>query len=118
MSKSIEEIHAYNAEHGVLETNPVTPDYHEIERETFYFEELTKQDEIVLERLRIVTDGYVPHYEVSYCHAIINGVKAEIMNFPYQIPKRGAKKFLVQECKEQGIFIKDICSMEKWSILR
>ncbi|UOE58002.1 hypothetical protein [Cytobacillus oceanisediminis] len=114
---AIEKIMKENAALGVNETNPVPPTYHDREMTTVYFDQLTRSDRIVLERLRLVTDRYVPYYELSYCHAMVNGEPAEILNFPSPIPKRGWGRYLVDKCKKQGIFIKDLCDRSKISIL-
>lgn len=89
--------------------------YNEREMETVYFEELTRKDKIVLERLRLLTDPFLPFYDVSYCHALVNGQPSEIIDFPSEIPKRGTTRYLVDACKRQGIYIKDITNPLKIS---
>lgn len=117
--KTTEQIIHENALYGVQESNPLTSgDYHEIERDIVYFDELKKSDKIVLNRLRLVTDAGFPRYDVSYIYVTVNGKKSELCDFPSQLPKRGYKKYLVDVCKEQGIFIKDLCNDGKISILR
>jgi hypothetical protein len=107
--------------YGAIETNGLKDgqSYHEMERENVYFDEITSKDKVVMERLRLITDSYVPFYDISYIHITFNGKPAELLDFPYsQLNKRGWKKQLVELCKDRGIFIKDLVSPMTISILR
>lgn len=102
---------------GVNETNPLPAGTHDYDLETIRFDELTKKDRIVLERLRLVTDPFLSFYDVSYFHAKVNGTPCEIVGFPYQIPKKDMFRFLVDVCKKHKLYIKDITNPSKISRL-
>lgn len=113
----VEQILRDNSAYGVQETNPVPKGYHEREMQSMCFNELTKKDKIVLERLRLITDPWLPYYDVSYCHCLVNGQQTDIVGFPSEIPKRGKERYLVDICKRNGIYIKDITNSAKISTL-
>lgn len=105
----------------VDETNPLEngQDYHEEERIYVYFEELTSEDEIEMERLRLLTDSGLPFYDISYIHIIYNGKKAQLLDFPVnKLPKKGWKEKMIDICKKNNIFIKHIVHPDRVSILR
>jgi hypothetical protein len=93
----------------VRETNPLPrPDFHKEDRPEIYWEDLRRTDRIELERLRFVTDPGFPVLELSYCYLIVNGQKRRLVGCHpfYRVPKKGWKRYLVQACKDRGIFIK------------
>lgn len=97
--------------YGVIEYNSITPGYHEIERENGSWYELKKSDRIIAERIRLITDPGFPWFDISYFHLWVNGTPTEFRDFPViQLPKKGYKKVLIEECQKQGIFVKDIAS--------
>lgn len=103
------------------ETNPLENGqaYHEEERMTVYFDELKSDDNIEMERLRLLTETELPFYDISYIHIIYNGNKAELLDFPVkQLPKKGWKETIIDICKEKNIFIEHVVHPERVSILR
>jgi hypothetical protein len=59
-------------------------------------------------RLRLLSDPGFPAWDVSYCHGVLNGRHVDV-ELPFsQIPKRGYKKYLYNEAKKTGVFIKGL----------
>lgn len=100
-----------------LETNPLpSPDYHQVERKRIDWSQLKRTDKIECERLRLLTDPRSPVFDISYFHVIVNGERYQVHNLPFtNLPKRRWKSKLVQACKDQGIFIRNL--FENVSIL-
>jgi hypothetical protein len=98
--------------YGTIEINPLpSKNYHDLDRKTISWYSLTKSDKITATRLRLLTSPNYPWFDVSYFHLTVNGEHVEIRDIP--IDKLGRKTYkseLIQACKDQGIFVKDITS--------
>lgn len=61
-------------------------------------------------RLRLLSDPGFPAWDVSYCHGILRGVHVDV-ELPFsQLPKWGYKKYLYNEAKKTGCYIKGLFS--------
>lgn len=57
-------------------------------------------------RLRLLTDRYVPFWDVSYCDGILDGYHVTV-TLPFsQLPKRGVVGEILKYAKADGVFAK------------
>lgn len=93
--------------YGVYETNPIpSPDFHKHERVDVYWTD-PRLDKVT--RLRLLSDPGFPFWDVSYCYGVLKDGTLARVQLPFgQIPKRGFKRFLVEEAKKEGVYAKGI----------
>lgn len=65
-------------------------------------------------RFRILSDPGFPAWDVSYCHGVLkDGTKVHV-DLPFsQMPKRGWRKFVVEEAKRDGVYAKGIGILDR-----
>lgn len=102
----------------MTETNPLLNGslYHRQKREIVPLEKLTSKDVVVATRLRLTSDFSYHGYHISYLHATVNGVQSEILLPTDIIYKKTWKSELIQMCKKQKVFIKDLLSSHVVSV--
>lgn len=60
-------------------------------------------------RLKVLTDPGFPYIDVSYCYGELKDGTPVRVDLPFfQLPKRGARKALIEHAKRDGVFAKGL----------
>ena len=89
----------------MIETNPITQDYHSTPR-TKTVPWTAKGLKIT--RLRMLSDQGFPFWDVSYCHGVLNGEPVTVALPFHQLPKRGRNKAIVEYAKRDNVYAKGL----------
>lgn len=69
-------------------------------------------------RLRLLSDPGFPLWDVSYCHGVLDGKPVDVA-LPFdQLPKRGWKRFLVEQAIRHNVFAKRLGILDAVSTLQ
>jgi len=92
-----------------METNPITPEmilFRESISETVH---LTDPRLAKVDRLRLISDPDTPWWDLSYCYGTLhNGDHVRIQMPVWQFPKTNLKRYIVEICKECGVYAKGL----------
>jgi hypothetical protein len=68
-------------------------------------------------RFRILSDPGFPMWDVSYCHGMIGDEHVDVSLPFFQLPKRGWKRFIVEQAKRDGVYAKGLGILDNVSSL-
>ena len=111
-----------NPIYGYMEQNTIAHGYASMAE---YHDERADQEEVCwtdkrlakVTRLRLLSDPGFPVWDVSYCDGVLHDGSPCRVYLPFtQIPKRGFSKFLVNEGKRAGVFVKGLGMLDQYNI--
>jgi hypothetical protein len=86
------------------ETNPLPEGYTHVDREVVEWD----HPDLVITRLRLVSDPGYPWWDVSYCHGEVSGQPVRVL-LPFdQLPKKNMFGALYKEAKMSGCYIRGL----------
>lgn len=106
--------------YGVVESNHLTPD-HEVARARIdHGNPVTLNDPRLarVTRLRLVTDRGLDFYDVSYCYGELKDGTPVRIRLPFRRVPRAYKGFLINHCRERGLYAKGLGLLDESVISR
>jgi len=93
-----------------METNGVTPDYHE---KTVPWD----TPGLYVIRLRLLSDPYLNFWDVSYCHGMLGGEFVNVELPFFQLPKRRVKRTIAEFAERDDVHVLKLGVLENISML-